>query len=123
MSASDPKRTIQLLNARLFPVRARRHINERRDQTRQSLLFWAISMVEKHAQFDVRKPAARGAIRLVDDEGSPVLRLAAEIPAVAIRAAIELSPIRHNCLLRSGTATSGRYLVSPDFCQRHRLAG
>ena len=37
------------------------------------------------------------AVRLVDDECSSVLRLAAEIPAVAIRAAIKLSPLGHTC--------------------------
>lgn|SRR5690242_1617001 len=83
-----------------FPVRVWWHVDKRRDQTQQSLLFWSISAVEKRAELDVRESAARGAVRLVDDECSSVLRLAAEIPAVAIRAAIELSPLRHNCLLQ-----------------------
>src|SRR5690348_9554517 len=80
-----------------FPVRVWWHVDKRRDETQQSLLFWAISTVEKRAELDVRESAARGTVRLVDDECSSVLRLAAKIPAVPIRAAIELSPLRHNC--------------------------
>jgi len=41
-----------------FPVRVRWHIDKRRDQTQQRLLFWAISTVEKRAELDVREPPA-----------------------------------------------------------------
>ena len=43
---------------------------------------------EKHAEFNVRQPAARWTAGLVNDEGPAVLRFTAQVPGIAVRTAV-----------------------------------
>ncbi len=50
---------------------------------------------QERAQLNVRQPAARRSIRLMDHKGSAVLRLASEIPRISFRASVQFSPLGH----------------------------
>ena len=64
----------------------RRHRDQCPNQAQQRLLFWPISAAQKLAEFNVRPPAPRGSIGLVNDECMTIGRLAPEEPRVAVRA-------------------------------------
>jgi hypothetical protein len=69
--------------------------DQRPNQAQQCLLFWPISAAQELAELEVRSPASRGSIGLMNDERMAVGRLAPEEPRVAVRAAIEFSTFGH----------------------------
>jgi hypothetical protein len=76
-------------------LRERRHVYQRGDQSQQRLLFWPITPGQKLGQFDVRELATRRGVRLINNEGTTVRRLAPKVPRVSVRASIEFPSIRH----------------------------
>ena len=70
-------------------------------------MLWTIPVVQKGAQLDVRQPATRGRVGLVDDESPPVLWFPAKIPGIPTRASIKLPSLGHPAVLRARAAAPG----------------
>ena len=58
-----------------FGVGKWRNVHQRANQPQQRLMFRPLPILQECAQFDVRQPAARRRVGLMDDEGVTVLRL------------------------------------------------
>ena len=74
-------------------------VNQGRDEAQQDPLHWTIPGVQKSTQLDMRQPATRGRVWLVDDEGPAVLRFPAQVPGIPTRASIKLSSLGHRAIL------------------------
>lgn len=76
-------------------LRVRWYLDQCSDQSQQCLLFGSLCITQELAQLNVREPATRGSIGLMDDESMTIFRLASDEPCVAIWTAIELPPVTY----------------------------
>src|SRR5215831_747801 len=67
-----------------------RLIDQCADQLQQLLLFRAFALTEEHSDLDVGYVTSRWEIGLMFDEHLAGVRIAGEIPSIAVRAVIEL---------------------------------
>ena len=80
--------------APLGPIGKWGNLHKRSDQAQQRLMFWSIRFVAQEGhQIDMGKPTTRWGVRLMNDEGPAVSRLAREKPGVPVRAPIQFPPI------------------------------
>ena len=88
------------LRQRSLPLQLRslgiwRDVHQCSDQPQQSLLLRPRPLSQERPELDVGETPSGRRVGLVNNESVPVLRLPAKEPGVAIRAAVELSAIRH----------------------------
>jgi hypothetical protein len=81
-----------------LPLGIRWHLHQRCDQAQQCLLFRPIPTAQELAQLNVGQSTTRRGVGLVNDESMTAGRLAPEEPCIAVRAAIEFSPVSHGSL-------------------------
>jgi hypothetical protein len=62
------------------------------------LLFRPIPTAQELAQLNVGQSTPRRGVGLVNDESTTADRLSPEEPCIAVRAALEFSPVRHSFL-------------------------
>jgi hypothetical protein len=95
------------------------HLHQRCDQAQQCLLFRPIPTAQELAQLNVGQSAPRRGVGLVNDESTAAGRLAPEEPCIAVRAAIEFSPVRPSSSVGQYTRShnSGHFTNQLDICE------
>ncbi len=76
-------------------VGKRGNLHQRSYQPQQGLMFRPRPASQELPQFNVRQPASRRTVGLMDNERVTVRRLPPEKPGIAVWAAVQFSPFRH----------------------------